>query len=183
MGIIKVVVLGDTEVGKTSFTSRWTRGTFPDPSLLKTTVGASFDTMKVTTPAGGECVLSIWDFGGQERFIETLKSMIRGAKVGLFFFDVSRMSTLENLYNYWVPTAEKNGPFNFGNGDGGRFILVGNKIDLRPSTLHEVEKEMDDFCKRFGTHSALISAKTGVGMQQLDLKFREVLDAVSGPGN
>ena len=180
MGIIKVVVLGDTEVGKTSFTSRWTRGTFPDPMLLKTTVGASFDTMKITTPAGGECVLSIWDFGGQERFIETLKTMIKGAKIGLFFFDVTRMSSLESLYNYWVPTVEKNGPFDFAKGDGKRFILVGNKIDLKPGSLQEVEKEMDDFCRKLGTQSALISAKTGVGIQQLDLLFRDMIDKACG---
>jgi small GTP-binding protein len=176
MAIVKVVVLGDTEVGKTSFTSRWTRGTFPDPSVLKTTVGASFDTMTIKTPSERECVLSIWDFGGQERFIETLKTMIRGARVGLFFFDVTLMASLENLYNYWVPTAVKNGPFDFAKGDGKRFILVGNKIDLRASSLGAVEEEMDAFCKKFGTDSAIISAKTGVGIQQLDLKFREIVD-------
>ncbi|RLI56605.1 MAG: hypothetical protein DRO93_11165, partial [Candidatus Thorarchaeota archaeon] len=44
MAIIKVVVLGETECGKTSFTRRWTTGTFPDPEHLRTTVGASFDT-------------------------------------------------------------------------------------------------------------------------------------------
>jgi small GTP-binding protein len=148
--------------------------------MLKTTVGASFDTMKIATPSGGECVLSIWDFGGQARFIETLKTMIRGAKVGLFFFDVTSMASLENLYSYWVPTAEKNGPFDFAKGDGKRFILVGNKIDLRASSLHEVEKDMDQFCKKFGTDSAMISAKTGVGIQQLDLKFREIIDSVCG---
>ena len=180
MGIIKVVVLGDTEVGKTSFTSRWTRGTFPDPSLLRTTVGASFDTVKIRTPNRGECVLSIWDFGGQERFIETLKGMIRGAKIGLFFFDVTRMSSLENLYRYWVSTAEKYGPFNLAKGDGKRFILVGNKIDLTPGSLHEIEREMGEFCSKFGTYSALVSAKTGIGMQQLDLHFREIVDSVSG---
>lgn len=176
MGIVKVVVLGDSEVGKTSFTSRWTKGTFPDPAMLKTTVGASFDTLKTMLPSGRECTLSIWDFGGQARFIETLKGMIRGAKVGLFFFDVSHMASLENLYSYWVPMTEQNGPFDFSKTDGKRFILVANKIDLRADSLGEVEKEMESFRSRYGTESAMVSAKTGIGIEQLDFKFKQIVD-------
>ncbi|MHA1247031.1 MAG: hypothetical protein ACTSPE_06865 [Candidatus Thorarchaeota archaeon] len=58
MAIIKVVVLGETECGKTSFTRRWTTGTFPDPERLKTTVGASFDTKKIRLSDGREITLS-----------------------------------------------------------------------------------------------------------------------------
>ena len=88
MAIIKVVVLGDTECGKTSFTQRYVTGNFPDPAFLRTTIGASFDTKKVVLPSGRDLTLSIWDFGGQQRFIEQLKGMIRGARAGLLFFDV-----------------------------------------------------------------------------------------------
>jgi small GTP-binding protein len=178
MKIIKAVVLGDSEVGKTSFTQRWTQGTFPDPSLLKTTVGASFDTKK-TTLNNGECVtLSVWDFGGQKRFIEQLKGMIRGAKIGLFFFDASHLQSLDNLYNYWIPTTEENGNFNFSNGDGERFLLVGNKIDLLNEPFDQVVDEMTRFCKKFGTKPLLISAKTGVGLEHLDCEFRELCERV-----
>ncbi len=178
MAVIKVVVLGDTEVGKTSFTVRWTQGTFPNPALLRTTVGASFDTKKVTLPSGREVTLSVWDFGGQRRFSEALKHMIRGAKAGLFFFDVSHLPSLDSLYSYWVPAAEEFGNFSFEDGDGTRFILVGNKIDLLGSDFSAVEAEMRRFSERFGTEHVLISAKTGVGIEALDFKFKELLDRV-----
>jgi len=178
MAIIKAVVLGDSEVGKTSFTTRWTQGTFPNPEMLKTTVGASFDTLKTTLPSGQDVTLSVWDFGGQRRFIDALKSMIVGAKVGLFFFDASHLTSLDSLYNYWVPLAQEQGKFDFMGNDGKRFLLVGNKIDLLGDNFDSVCKEMESFTKRFGIEGTLISAKTGVGIEQLDFKFKEVCDNV-----
>ncbi len=174
MPILKTVVLGDSEVGKTSFTKRWTQGTFPDPELLKTTVGASFDTLKTTLPNGIDVTLSVWDFGGQKRFIEALKSMVIGAKVGLFFFDASYLPSLDSLYNYWIPLAEEQGSFDFSKGDGDKFILVANKIDLLGGDFSPVEDEMNRFAEKFGTETALISSKTGVGIEQLDFKFKEI---------
>ncbi len=49
----------------------------------------------------------------QRRFIDALKGMIRGAKVGLFFFDASHLPTLDSLYTYWIPTAQEYGGFDF----------------------------------------------------------------------
>ncbi len=176
MSILKAVVLGDSEVGKTSFTKRWTQGTFPEPEVLKTTIGASFDTLQTVLSNGKEVTLSIWDFGGQRRFIESLKSMVLGAKIGLFFFDASYLPTLDSLYNYWVPLAEEYGDFDFKSGDGKRLILVANKIDLLRGDLSMLESEMQHFVDRFGTESVMISAKTGIGIEQLDYKFKKICE-------
>ncbi len=176
--IVKAVVLGDSEVGKTSFTKRWTQGTFPDPEMLKTTIGASFDTKRATLPNGTDVTLSIWDFGGQRRFIEALKTMILGAKAGLFFFDATHLPSLDNLYDYWIPMAQAEGGFDFSKGDGAKFILVANKIDLLGSNFDKIEEEMNRFSYRFGTETAMISAKTGVGIEQLDYKFMQLCEKV-----
>ena len=176
MAIIKVVVLGETECGKTSFTRRWTTGTFPDPERLRTTVGASFDTKKIRLSDGREITLSVWDFGGQMRFIESLKGMIRGARVGLLFFDVSRMSTLDAIFGYWIPTIEQNSTLSFEKGDGERFILVGNKIDLLDEPFDKIQEEMDRLAEPYGMMTQLISAKTGVGIESLDYKFKTLVE-------
>ncbi|MBD3406104.1 MAG: GTP-binding protein [Candidatus Lokiarchaeota archaeon] len=178
LAIIKVAVLGDSEVGKTSFTERWTKGTFPDPALLKTTVGVSFDTIRTELSNGESVTLSVWDFGGQKRFIETLKQMVDGAKAGVLFFDASYLPSLDSVYNYWVPLIQDHGGWDFSGGDGWRFILVGNKIDLLGDDFSKVEEEMNAFCDKYDTGHALISAKTGVGMEQLDMKFRDVIERV-----
>ncbi|NWF94623.1 MAG: GTP-binding protein [Candidatus Thorarchaeota archaeon] len=179
MTIVKAVVLGETECGKTSFTSRWTKGIFPDPALLKTTVGASFDTKKVVLPDGREVVLSLWDFGGQLRFIESLKGMVRGAKLGLLFFDVTKLATLDSIFGYWIPLIEENSNLRVRNGDGDRFILVGNKIDLLGGSFDSVEAEMTRLASPYGIETQMISAKTGIGIESLDYKFTRKLEKYS----
>lgn len=176
MTIVKAVVLGDTECGKTSFTRRWVTGNFPDPDYLRTTIGVSFDTKKVELPDSRVVTLSLFDFGGQTRFIEQLKAMIRGAIVGLLFFDVSRLQTFDNLMNYWVPMIEENSTLKLREGDGSRFILVANKVDLIDNErIDSIGSEMLDFVDEFGMTGQFISAKTGLGIENLDMMFLEAL--------
>jgi len=177
MTIIKSSVLGNTEVGKTSFTQRWITGNFPNPDFLRTTIGASFDTKKITLQNGREIVLSLWDFGGQDRFIDQLKGMIRGTCVGLLFFDASRLQTLDDIINLWIPRIEENSTLNLKGGDGDRFILVANKIDLIDAErIDAIGSEMLTLHDEFGFHGQFISAKTGVGMDMLDAKFIDTLE-------
>ena len=176
MTIVKSSVLGNTEVGKTSFTQRWITGNFPNPDFLCTTIGASFDTKKVTLEDGREIVLSLWDFGGQDRFIDQLKGMIRGTCIGLLFFDVTRMQTLDDLINLWIPRIEENSTLKLSDGDGDRFILVANKVDLiDDEKIDFVANEMLALHEEFGFDGQFISAKTGVGIDLLDCKFKKKL--------
>ena len=177
MTIVKSSVLGNTEVGKTSFTQRWITGNFPNPDFLRTTIGCSFDTKKVTLESGREIVLSLWDFGGQDRFIEQLKGMIRGTCVGLLFFDVTRLQTLDDLINLWIPRIEENSSLKLTDGDGERFILVANKVDLiDDERIDFVGSEMLALHDEFGFDGQFMSAKTGVGIDMLDAKFRGLLE-------
>lgn len=176
MTIVKSVILGDTECGKTSFTQRWVTGNFPDPDFLRTTIGASFDTKKITLDDGRAITLSLWDFGGQRRFIDQLKAMIRGATIGLLFFDVSRLQTLDSVVNYWVPTIEENSGHNLTGGDGPRFMLVGNKVDLlERERIDAIYEEMDYVAKKYGMKTKFISARTGVGIENLDSEFIDII--------
>jgi len=177
MKILKAVVLGDTECGKTSFTQRFTTGNFPDPSFLRTTIGASFDTKKVTTASGIDVTLSIWDFGGQLRFIDQMKSMIRGAAVGLLFFDVTRLQTLDSLEGYWIPAIEENSNLKLLENDGPRFMIVANKVDLLEEDRYDfIQEEMRYVMKKYNMGGQMISARTGIGLDRLDEGFMAVVD-------
>ena len=177
MKILKAVVLGDTECGKTSFTQRYTTGNFPDPNFLRTTIGASFDTKHVTTASGMDVTLSIWDFGGQLRFIDQMKSMIRGATVGLLFFDVTRLQTLDSIEGYWIPAIEENSTLRLQNGDGPRFMLVANKVDLLNEKQYDfVSDEMRYLMEKYSLGGQMISARTGIGLERLDDGFMAIVD-------
>ena len=177
MTIIKSSVLGNTEVGKTSFTQRWITGNFPNPDFLRSTIGASFDTKRITLEDRREIVLSLWDFGGQDRFIDQLKNMIRGTVVGLLFFDVTRLQTLDDLINLWIPRIEENSTLKLKEGDGDRFVLVANKVDLiDDDRIDMVANEMLSLHEEYGFEGQFISAKTGLGIDLLDSKFTEKLE-------
>lgn len=177
MKILKAVVLGDTECGKTSFTQRYTTGNFPDPNFLRTTIGASFDTKKIVTPSGLDVTLSIWDFGGQLRFIDQMKSMIRGATVGLLFFDVTRLQTLDSLEGYWIPAIEDNSKLKLLEGDGPRFMIVANKVDMLEEDRYDfIQDEMRYVMQKYDMGGQMISARTGIGIDRLDEGFMAVVD-------
>ena len=118
----KVVVVGDSAVGKTSLIRRYVTGGF-DVSLLPT-VGVNFYTKDVKV--GGETVrLVIWDLAGQERFGVVRRAFYRGAAV---VFDLSRAETFGNVGG-WVREAEDRY-------ERTPMVLVGNKLDLK----REVER-------------------------------------------
>jgi GTPase SAR1 family protein len=102
--------------------------------------------------------------------------MIRGCRIGFLVFDVAHLQSLDNLISYWIPMIERNAGLKFHRGDGRRFILVGNKIDLLEPDFSNVEEEMKQFSEGYGTGCQMISAKTGVGIEQLDFKTRELVD-------
>lgn len=100
--------------------------------------------------------------------------MIRGAHVGLLFFDVSKLQTLDNIEGYWIPAIEENSTLKLSEGDGPRFILVGNKVDLIDEDKFDiVQDEMDHYKDTYGIDGQFLSAKTGVGIETLDNAFLE----------
>lgn len=111
------------------------------------------------------------------RFIESFKIMIRGAVVGLLFFDVTRLQTLDNIENYWIPAIEENSSLRLKKGDGNRFIVVGNKVDLIDSErIDFISSEIEPILQDYKLEGCFLSAKTGVGLEQLDRAFLQLVD-------
>lgn len=121
--------------------------------------------------------LSIWDFGGQLRFIDQMKSMIRGASVGLLFFDVTRLQTLDNLEGYWIPAIEENSTLKLLEGDGPRFMIAANKVDLLDDERYDfIVDKMRYVMDKYKMGGQMISARTGIGLERLDEGFMAIVD-------
>lgn len=148
----KIVLLGDTGVGKSSLALRYARGVFFD--CCESTVGAAFLTAPATVD-GREISLEIWDTAGQERYASLAPMYYRGAVGALVVYDITRPNTFEAAKR-WIRELRANL-------DGCSIVLVANKIDMDPgpaTSRHEARKYADDN----SLHFVETSAKRAVGV-------------------
>ncbi|KAJ2612069.1 Ras- protein Rab-18 [Coemansia sp. RSA 1365] len=154
----KILLIGDSNVGKSSIIRRFTDDKFLSPEETNATIGVDF---KVTMYDVDEkrYKLAIWDTAGQERFRTLTSSYYRGAQGVILVYDVSSRETFENLEN-WIEEVNTYCP-----SDDVVKMIVGNKIDKE--TEERVQrKEGFEYARKHQTLFLECSAKTKVGVQQ-----------------
>ena len=151
----KMVLLGDTSVGKSSFIHRYISGEYLD--YQEPTIGASFMTKNIITPDESTKKLEIWDTAGQERYRSLAPMYYRSASIALIVFDVTREDSL-NGSKKWIEELNKNNPDCL-------LYLIGNKIDLikEESTFKE---KINLFCSENNITNFYVSAKTGKNIDE-----------------
>uniref|UniRef100_A0A7N0RBY7 Uncharacterized protein n=1 Tax=Kalanchoe fedtschenkoi TaxID=63787 RepID=A0A7N0RBY7_KALFE len=92
--LFKVVIIGDSAVGKSNLLSRYARNEFDSNS--KATIGVEFQTQIVEID-GKNVKAQIWDTAGQERFRAVTSAYYRGAFGALVVYDISRRSTFDSV--------------------------------------------------------------------------------------
>ncbi|THU56058.1 hypothetical protein C4D60_Mb11t13260 [Musa balbisiana] len=127
--LFKVVIIGDSAVGKSNLLSRYARNEFNLHS--KATIGVEFQTQSVDVD-GKEVKAQIWDTAGQERFRAVTSAYYRGALGALLVYDISRCSTFDSIAR-WLDELNTHSDTTVTR------MLVGNKCDLE--TLREVSVE------------------------------------------
>jgi len=115
----KVILLGETGVGKTCVLCRFSDNSFSERHI--STVGADmrFKSVKI---GNSNVQLSIWDTGGQERFHSINAGYLRGVHGIIFVYDITNQESFNRL-DYWAGFASKYGP------EDCVRILIGNKCD------------------------------------------------------
>ncbi|KAJ7638509.1 P-loop containing nucleoside triphosphate hydrolase protein [Roridomyces roridus] len=101
----KIVVMGNSGVGKTSLLQRYTQNKF-DPKNTTSTSGAFFVTKKVYVN-GLKVRLQLWDTAGQERFRSMAPMYYRGANAALLLYDITNASTFDDIRG-WLEELKKN---------------------------------------------------------------------------
>jgi Ras-related protein Rab-7A len=120
---LKVIVLGDSGVGKTSILNRFVKQEFSQS--YRATVGADF-LFKEFTVDGKELSLQLWDTAGQERFQALGNAFYRGTDCCLLVFDITNGDSFENIVSWKQEFLERSGNEN----TNFPIILLGNKCDL-----------------------------------------------------
>lgn len=115
----KILLLGDANVGKTSFAKRYCYNLF-NPSE-RMTIGVDFH-VKTIEINDKKIKLQIWDMGGEERFRFLLPTYCLGANGAFLLYDITRSSTLDNLQEWSSIVRQKGGEI--------PLIIIGAKLDL-----------------------------------------------------
>jgi len=159
---IKLLMIGDSGVGKTCLLLRYANDSF-SPTFI-TTIGIDF---KIKTVVLDNTVvkLQIWDTAGQERFRTITTSYFRGAQGILLVYDVCDRGSFENISN-WIGQIEQHADINVTK------VLIGNKCDADPGKIQVTEAEGQALADQYGIKFFLTSAKA-------DLRVTEAFESVA----
>jgi len=135
--LFKVVLIGDSGVGKSNLLSRFTRNEFNLES--KSTIGVEFATKSIQSD-GKTIKAQIWDTAGQERYRAITSAYYRGAVGALLVYDISKRITYDNV-SRWLKELRDHADPNI------VIMLVGNKKDLRHMRQVQTD-EAKEFCKQ-----------------------------------
>ncbi|KAJ1922161.1 Ras- protein Rab-11A [Mycoemilia scoparia] len=159
--LFKVVLIGDSGVGKTNLLGRFARDEFNMES--KSTIGVEFATRTIEVD-GKTIKAQIWDTAGQERYRAITSAYYRGALAALLVYDISKYQTYENVER-WLQELRDYADSNI------VIILVGNKSDLR-----HLRAVPTDEAKGFAEENALRFIETSaLDNTNVDEAFQTIL--------
>ncbi|XP_072044544.1 ras-related protein Rab-26-like isoform X2 [Amphiura filiformis] len=151
----KVMLIGDSGVGKTCLLVRFKDGAFLSGSFIST-VGIDFRN-KVVDIDGSKVKLQIWDTAGQERFRSVTHAYYRDAHALLLLYDVTNRQSFENI-RAWVSEIQE-----YANDDV-VVMLLGNKSDMVSERVVKKE-EAEKLAKDHGVAYMETSAKSGLNVE------------------
>ena len=146
--LLKLVMIGDSGVGKTNILSRYINNEFS--SITKATVGVEF--FSTLIKKNNKLIkLQIWDTAGQERYKSITSAYYKGAKGAFVVYDITKMKTFKNL-DKWITELKANGNEDI------HIILIGNKLDLeknREVMTNDVKRKAEELKVGYFETSAL----------------------------
>ena len=155
----KVVLVGDSGVGKTCIIQRYVNDQYNENS--ESTITSSYTYKKIDYKEYKKSIsFDIWDTAGQELYRSLAKNFYLNASIGILVYDIRRRDSFESLKEYWYEQLKVSGEDNMVLG------LAGNKCDL--FSKEEVkEEEGRKFAKEIGAVFYLTSSKESIGIDEL----------------
>ena len=162
---VKVILLGESGVGKTNLINIFTGGEFNENEAVSLT--SSFLLKKITVN-GKKYTIQLWDTIGQERLRQLTKLFYNDSKIVIFVYDITRKFTFDEIKNYWINDVEEKLGQDLIKG------IIGNKIDLYLNQQVS-DEEAEEYAKSIGAQFSLTSAKNegAVIFERLLIKLYE----------
>ena len=168
--VYKVLLLGDTTVGKTCFLMKYTDKTFQDIHMA--TIGLDYRLKSMKLKSGKNIKLQIWDTAGQDRFRAITKNYYKGSHGIILIYDVTNVQTFENV-KQWVSQIREEASPNV------IIYIAGNKIDMEEE--RKVNKEEGEkLAEELGFPFVETSAKSGININETFEDLVERIDKIYG---
>ena len=165
---IKMVLIGESAVGKTSIIKRFTSDKFEIDSLSSLSAQISSKEIEINSQIYN---LDIWDTAGQEKYRALVKVFYKNSKAIILVYDITNQKSFDEVKNYWFPQTKENSDKDVVYG------LVGNKSDLYDK--EEVnENEAREFAKEINAIFFLTSALNKNGINDL---FNQLAQKIVDP--
>ena len=162
--MFKVVLVGDSSVGKTNIMSKYLKNEFHEDS--KATVGVEFGSKQFSVE-GHQIKAQIWDTAGQERYKAITSAYYKGAKGAFVVYDITRKQSFDSV-DRWINDLRAAADKNLS------IIIIGNKCDLEDQ--RQVNKEQgEDKAKNYEVAFMETSALSG---ENLDKAFDKMINEV-----
>ena len=168
--IYKVLLLGDSTVGKTCVLLKYTDKIFQETHMM--TIGLDYRLKVMQLQSGKEVKLQIWDTAGQDRFRSITKNYYKGSHGIILIYDVTSLKTFENVKS-WVSQIHEE------ISDKVVIYLVGNKIDMDDERKVQTE-EGQKLAEELGVPFVETSAKSGVNIDNIFSDITERIDKEFG---
>ena len=166
--VYKVLLLGDTTVGKTCFLMKYTDKTFQDVHI--STIGLDYRLKSMKLKNGKNVKLQIWDTAGQDRFRAITKNYYKGANGIILIYDVTNSKTYDNVKTWVSQIREEASPNTI-------VYLCGNKIDMEDLRILKTEDGVK-LAEEFGFPFKETSAKEGININETFEDLIERIDTV-----
>ena len=161
---LKVILVGNTEVGKTSIITQYIENTFTEEHIATITSDRLNKEIEINKT---KLTLEIWDTAGQEKYRATNKIFMKNTNIAILVYDITNRKSFEDLVNWYNQIIEINN-----NSSDLVFAVVGNKSDLYEN--QEVNKEEgESFC--MNNNINLFKETSAKDFENIDDLFNDIL--------
>ena len=168
--VYKLLLLGDSTVGKTCFLIKYTDQSFQDIHMA--TIGLDYRVKTMKLKNNKEVKIQIWDTAGQDRFRSITKNYYKGSHGIILIYDITNRRTFENVQQ-WISQIREETSQNV------VIYLIGNKIDMKEERKVSTE-EGKKLADELGLPFMETSAKEGININEVFDDIVERVDKVFG---
>ena len=164
--VFKILLLGDSEVGKSCFLMRYSDNVFVENYI--TTIGLDYKLKNVKLDSGKTIKVQLWDTAGQDKYRTIAKNYFKGSHGILLLYDVTKQSSFQNIRDWIQDIREEVSPKAI-------IFLIGNKIDLADQRKISKEKGIE-LAEEYKLPFFEASAKSG---ENVDEVFKALYKKIS----